>query len=160
MQSTEDTTTQTQTSTDTNIAQVVYPDVSNWTVITAADDSAYHAKALCTCDAVLPGCLPLHVGLVTCELCMQTAIMVPPGECFILTISSIPTTKSGTVSYTVPIMGGISVWFSDKTDIPGRESEGPHFNWNVPVGAILQYAVVSIEALNCIFRSFTLHCMS
>lgn len=86
---------------------------------------------------------------------MQTAIVVPPGQCYNLSLSSIPTTNKGTVSYTVPIMGGISVWFSDRRNIPN--GDGQHYDWNPDIGTILQFAVVSI-VLDWTFRAFTLHC--
>ena len=91
--------------------------------------------------------LPGRTNLHDMWLCMQTAIVVPPGQCFNLSISSVPTTNSGTVSYTVPIMGAISVWFTDKVNIPG--GTGEHFNWNPDVGTILQFAVVSISEGLC-----------
>lgn len=68
-------------------------------------------------------------------LSVQTAITVQPGDCKILNITSTPTITTATAEYTVPVNGGISMWFADSRPLPGSESQGSHFNWNPTVSS-------------------------
>lgn len=62
--------------------------------------------------------------------------------CKELEISSVPYTKRGSLTYRVPVNGGVSMWFTDAVTIP--PDEGSHYNWDLPTSELIGIAEVGI----------------
>ena len=74
---------------------------------------------------------------------------MPPGNCTELEIRSIPTVREGTLTYTVPLNGGVSVWLTKPISIPDWAET--HYNWLPSVQELIELAEVrfSIKSNFC-----------
>ena len=113
------------------------------------------AKPRCMQHRLVRPCRTCSLGCGKLLLCwVQISVVVQPGECIHLTLTSTGTSRRGILPYTVPISGAMSIWLNDAKAIPGTDEE--HENWNVPLATFVDLAKVSWLTPCCAHLSLSL----
>ena len=76
---------------------------------------------------------------------LQAGLVVMPGDCRRLLLTSSPSYLEGFIEYTVPMTGYISVSFNDKVLIPDADPDKAHYQFGVPIWKLVEHAQASVR---------------